>query len=287
MKVKHTLSIREKLGVVLTFVERHLKLELRFKWSLSVSFANMFFMIVIWLFISMMASSYFTGGTIDQYRGNFFPYIILGLAIQNYVRVSNNAYLQSVQKAYWNNTMEVFVSSPMGLRTYFFSTILWAYISATAYISLYFILGFGLFGAPILMPAGGIIVIPVLFLLITSLAGIGLMSASMFLLANAKGQIEPISWIVTTMSALFTGVYFPPSYLPEQVRWVSHILPATYALDATRRVFMNGEGIMSPHIHFDILMLVLFTLILLPIGAWMFLYSTKKAEREGTLARWS
>ena len=93
--------------------------------------------------------------------------------------------------------------------------------------------------------------------------------------------------MITTLSAIFTGVYFPPSFLPDPIRWISHILPATYALDATRRVFMNAEGVMSPHIHFDMLMLVIFTLILLPLGAWIFLYSIKKAEKDGTLARWS
>ncbi|MBU4256344.1 MAG: ABC transporter permease, partial [Candidatus Thermoplasmatota archaeon] len=109
---------------------------------------------------------------------------------------------------------------------------------------------------------------------------------SMFMLVNAKGDIEPIGWGVATISGLVAGVYFPPKYLPAPVQMLSKILPQTYAIDAIRRVLLNGEGISSPSIQLTIVYLIVFSIILLPLGMFMFNIGIRKAEKEGTLARW-
>ena len=109
----------------------------------------------------------------------------------------------------------------------------------------------------------------------------------MFFLLNAKGEVEPISWIVTTISGVFAGVYFPVSQLPSQLQLISRALPQTYGLEGIRKIIFDGYGIDNFEIQMILLYLLIFILILFPLGFYIFKYGIKKAEKEGTLARWA
>ncbi|PIV68518.1 MAG: hypothetical protein COS08_06490 [Euryarchaeota archaeon CG01_land_8_20_14_3_00_38_12] len=277
--MKHALSSLEKLGVIWVYLCRRAKLWFRFKISFIFSFVAMFVTIAIFYFINVFV------GEIPEY-GNYFAFVLIGLAINQYMQTTLSIYLGTMRSMYWSNWLEIILTSPMRLKTFFSSVMTWTYLYATMNVAFYFIIGIFVFGAKFTFPATAWIVIPILILLIISLSGIGLISASMFMLANAKGDIEPIGWGVATISGLVAGVYFPPKYLPAPVQLISKILPQTYAIDAIRRILLNGEGISSPSIQLTIVYLIAFSIILLPIGMFMFNAGIRKAEKEGTLARW-
>jgi len=280
--MKHALSSLEKLGVIWVYLCRRAKLWFRFKISFIFSFVAMFVTIAIFYFMNL-----FVGPVqFDYYDGPFFTFVLIGLAINQYMQTTLNIYLGTMHSMYWSNWLEIILTSPMRLKTFFSSVMTWTYLYATMNVAFYFIIGIFVFGAKFTFPATAWIVIPILILLIISLSGIGLISASMFMLANAKGDIEPIGWGVATISGLVAGVYFPPKYLPAPVQLISKILPQTYAIDAIRRILLNGEGISSPSIQLTIVYLIVFSIILLPIGMFMFNAGIRKAEKEGTLARW-
>ena len=280
--MKHALSSLEKLGVIWVYLCRRAKLWFRFKISFVFSFVAMFVTIAIFYFMNL-----FVGPVqFDYYDGPFFTFVLIGLAINQYMQTTLNIYLGTMHSMYWSNWLEIILTSPMRLKTFFSSVMTWTYLYATMNVAFYFIIGIFVFGAEFTFPATAWIVIPILILLIISLSGIGLISASMFMLANAKGDIEPIGWGVATISGLVAGVYFPPKYLPAPVQLISKILPQTYAIDAIRRVLLNGEGISSPSIQLTIIYLIIFSIILLPLGMFMFNIGIRKAEKEGTLARW-
>jgi ABC-2 type transport system permease protein len=280
--MKHALSSLEKLGVIWVYLCRRAKLWFRFKISFVFSFVAMFVTIAIFYFMNL-----FVGPVqFDYYDGPFFTFVLIGLAVNQYMQTTLNIYLGTMHSMYWSNWLEIILTSPMRLKTFFSSVMTWTYLYATMNVAFYFIIGIFVFGAEFTFPATAWIVIPILILLIISLSGIGLISASMFMLANAKGDIEPIGWGVATLSGLVAGVYFPPKYLPVPVQLLSKILPQTYAIDAIRRVLLNGEGISSPSIQLTIIYLIIFSVILLPLGMFMFNAGIRKAEKEGTLARW-
>jgi ABC-2 type transport system permease protein len=217
---------------------------------------------------------------------NYFSFVLIGLTVNQFMQTTMSTYLQTMHSIYWSNWLEILLTSPVRTKMFFVSVMIWNYIMVTNNILFYFIVGIFVFGASFTLSSTAWILIPILILLVISLSGIGLMSASMFMLANAKGSIEPIGWAVTTLTGLVAGVYFPPEILPAGVQTLSKILPQTYAIDAIRRILLNGEGITSPTIQLTIVYLVIFSIVLLPIGMWMFNRGIKKAEKEGTLARW-
>ncbi len=277
--MKHDLSWIEKLQTIGVYLGRRTRLWIRFKVSFIFSFIAMFVTIAIFYFINVFV------GEVPEYE-NYFTFVLIGLAINQYMQTTLSIYLRTMHSMYWSNWLELILTSPMRLKTFFSGVMTWTYLYATMNVAFYFIIGIFVFGAEFTFPATSWIVIPILILLIISLSGIGLISASMFMLVNAKGDIEPIGWGIATLSGLVAGVYFPPKYLPAPVQLISKILPQTYAIDAIRRVLLNGEGLSSPSIQLTIVYLIVFSIILLPLGMFMFNLGIRKAEKDGTLARW-
>ncbi|MCX6666313.1 MAG: ABC transporter permease [Euryarchaeota archaeon] len=279
--MKQSFTLTEKLGVIWMYIYRSAKLWIRFKVSFLFSFIALFISVAIFYYMYLFI------GDVPGY-GSYFTFVLVGMAVNQYiVSLTVNAYLGAMHKVYWSNWLEILLTSPTKTKTFFVAVMSWSYLISTMNMVLYFLVGILVFGASFAFSSATWVVLPILLLLIISLSGIGLISASMFMLANAKGDIEPISWGIGVLSGLLTGVYFPPEYLPLSIQMISKILPQTYAIDAIRRILIYGEGISSPSIQWTLFYLVLFSVIIFPFGMWMFNRGIKKAERDGTLARWS
>ncbi|UCG70822.1 MAG: hypothetical protein JSV09_07450 [Thermoplasmata archaeon] len=80
---------------------------------------------------------------------------------------------------------------------------------------------------------------------------------------------------------------FPPELfleIAQPLYYLSRIFPHAYAMDAFRSV-MDGAGLGNTIVINDILILIIFCIILFPLGAFMFREGIVKAERTGKLAR--
>ncbi|MDG6219966.1 MAG: ABC transporter permease [Candidatus Thermoplasmatota archaeon] len=278
--MKHSLTPLEKWSFIKAYVGRKSRLWVRFKVSFAFSFVAMFVSIAIFYFINVFV------GDIPGY-GNYFSFVLIGLAVNHYMQATLTTYLSTVRNAYFSNWLEIILTSPMRLKTFFYGVMTWTYLYSTLHVSLYFIVGMVVFGAVFTVPLAAWVIVPILALLIISLSGIGLISAAMFLLVNAKGEVEPIGWTIATLSGLVAGVYFPPEYLPAPLLAFSRLLPQTYAVEAIRDVLLRGYDITHPSIQMAIVYLLIFCVVLLPLGLWLFNVGIRKAERDGTLARWA
>jgi len=93
---------------------------------------------------------------------------------------------------------------------------------------------------------------------------------------------DPVVWIISLVSGIFGGVYFPVSVLPEKLRFISHLLPITYSLEALRNAMIKGYGLreLLP----AIAVLAMFCLVLLPSSILIFWFAVKKTKASGSLA---
>ncbi|NOZ69376.1 MAG: ABC transporter permease, partial [Deferribacteres bacterium] len=74
------------------------------------------------------------------------------------------------------------------------------------------------------------------------------------------------------------------SVLPSWLQPYSYLLPITHALEAIRRLVLNGatfEGVYK-----QVLILAGFAVILLPLGLAAFGYGLKTARKEGSLVHY-
>lgn len=279
-KVKHSLTFRETMRVIASYLARSGRLWYRFKISFVFTLISMFVAIAIWFFMSKFMTANFT----DDY----FTFVLVGIVINQYVLVTLSTYLDSLQGLYWSNQLEFYLTSPARLRTFYLASLAWTYLYASINAILYFSIGMFVFGANLNFTIDALLIIPVLFLLIIGLSGIGLISASMFLLADAKGEIEPINWVVSTMTLLVSGVVFPfERFLDEfpPLYYVAIALPQTWAIASIRSILTEGADFETVLPILGIL--IVFALILFPLGVFMFRMGIRKGERVGSLAKWS
>ena len=151
------------------------------------------------------------------------------------------------------------------------------------------------FGARISATPGELgLALVALVLAIVAVLGFGLMSASTFMLINAKGFSNPVSWLIGLLQGLVTGAYFPIDQLPRPLEVLARALPQTYAIDAARRLLLDGPapaplatiGPLSP-LGTDFLLLAVMAVAVPCLGGWMFAVGMRKAQRDGGLSRWA
>jgi len=121
------------------------------------------------------------------------------------------------------------------------------------------------------------------FLTIIALYALGMLFASLFMLYGREAWHtanlfqEPVHFL--------SGLYFPAKYLPFIAQLVGSLIPLTFGLDGIRRVIILGEGIAD--IWINVVVLVLFTLVLLPLSKFALNFMENLGKKEGRLTlRW-
>ncbi|MGC4108105.1 MAG: ABC transporter permease [Thermomicrobiales bacterium] len=220
-------------------------------------------------------------------------FLAVGIVINTFLQQALTGPYHSIADAYWSMRLESLMFSPCPLIVNVIGDVLWILVNAT--ISAMFLVGIGAaFGARLSASAGDLLLAAgVLILGTLAVLGIGLISASMFMLINAKGFNDPISWLVGVLQGLVAGAYFPPSELPGPLYAVARCLPQTYTIDAIRRLLLHDHpaplariGTLSP-LASDVLIVAVMTLGSLALGASAFRAGIRKAQRDGGLSRWS
>lgn len=117
-------------------------------------------------------------------------------------------------------------------------------------------------------------------LLVSGHLAIGTMSAGLVLMIKRR---DPIAMGFTWLTQLVSGVFYPLGLLPWYLKWLGYALPLTYSLDGIRRTFINGETLLNSSVlQVDLVALLAFLLIMLPLSLQVFVWAYRRAQREGT-----
>jgi ABC-2 type transport system permease protein len=232
------------------------------------------------------------------YGNNYVSFIVLGLFV-HYISFTNlgDPYPR-VSRIYWGGTMDLYLLSPLSYFTPMMGIMFRGVIDDYPRSVLALLFGWLFFGAIFIFINAHILLVLLLLILISTF-GIGMISASSFYLFNFKQQTEPVKFIFQdVIIALTAGYYYPITVLPYQLQVLGSFIPHTYALDALRRLMIPGGNVSSlvlplqlaiPYINpvtLDILVLTLMSIVLTPLGWFMYIKGIEKARREGTLTRW-
>jgi len=254
--------------------------------SFVLSISGMIVNICIFYFLAT-----FTGSAmapyLAKYGGNYAAYIVLGIAFNSYLGASLNSFYNSYCNGYWTCSFELYATSPVGIKAYMAGSILFDYFISTISVLLYIVFGVTVFNIGIGSGADFGVTVLTILLGMVAVGGIGLVAASTFTLLNSKQWSNPVTWFVNFLTGLVSGVYFPLEVLPEWCRTIGYLLPQTYANDAARMALLSGASIMNPLIIGDLSRLIISAIITVPIGIFLFKRSLRKAEKDGTLSRWS
>jgi ABC-2 type transport system permease protein len=266
------------LAILAAFVRRDVRIEISYRTSFLLQFLGILFAVLLWYFISGVLRV--APGTPGLEGLDYFPYVLVGLAMSHYLTVAMMSFAARIRNEQVTGTLEAMLVTPASIGTIVLGSSMWDFLTTSIKVVVYLVVGRLFFGVPI-RAAGILPAVVILGLTVLAFSGIGILAAA-FILYLKRG--DPITYLVATGSALMGGVFFPPEAMPAWLgRW-SSLLPITWALRALRGALLQGRGL------FDLLpelrALLLFILVLLPLGVLAFRVAVRRARQEGSLVQY-
>ena len=207
-------------------------------------------------------------------------FLMVGALIWSYLSVLFDVLSETVSWERWEGTIEYTFMSPSSRVTHLLGMGIYAVVYGIAQIAIMFGV-VTLFFELDLSEANYVGALLVLATCSVSLVGFGIVAAVLPLLSPEKGQ--QVSYIVSSLLLLVSGVYYPVDVLPGWMQAIATVSPVTYALDGSRAALLEGAG--AAQLWEDIWPLVIMGAIFVPLGLWIFHIGESYAKRTGKLKR--
>lgn len=223
----------------------------------------------------LQAGNSFPG--LQAYGGDILSFLLTGSIFTGFVNISLGTFSRFVQNEQRSGTLESLVVSNVSL------------LRLMIYHGVVGMVGTVLSSAVMLVAFGFVFHVPfdidvwasalVLVVLVLTMGSLGLAGCGV-LLVTKRG--DPITWVLTTLTVLMSGVLYPTSVLPPWMSATAQWLPTTRALDAMRLTLGSHGGISA--VAPDLLVLAVWCLVAMPVGVWTFRTGLRRARRAGSLA---
>jgi ABC-2 type transport system permease protein len=215
--------------------------------------------------------------------------LILGAVMWSFLSRLFGEIAQSIAYERWEGTIEYTFMAPVHRLTHLVGVSLFAGFYALIRCII-------VFGVLILLTSVDASFVSLLQCLVVMLVasmgfmGLGLICAVFPVMSTENGA--QATNIVQALFLLISGVYAPVSVLPDWLQWISTLSPATYALTACRKILgidhtgtaiqqgINLNGVLP-----ELGILVLFGLVTIPLGLFVFSKAETWAKRTGKLKR--
>jgi ABC-2 type transport system permease protein len=263
----------------LAFLKRDFLLQVSYRFAFLLQFFGIFLQVSIFYFLSKLLGK----GTVpylEPYGGDFFAFVLVGIAFYNYMSISMNTFSGSIRREQMLGILESILSTPTRLSTIVLSSGLWSFLFTSFRVVIYFVVGLSIYGLKV-TNINFLSALVVLTLSIAAFIPVGIISAS-FIMIFKRG--DPIAFVFSSGSALLGGVYYPIEILPMWLKKVAYFLPITHSLQAMRLAILQGYSL--PQLETQILALLLFSFVLLPLSVGVFSYAVKRAKIEGSLTQY-
>jgi len=261
------------------FLKRFVITFISYKVGLALGILGGFTGLLQFSFMGEFLSDGNTFPMLERYGGNLLAYLIIGTAFTSFVGVSLNSFQGTIRSEQQMGTLEYLLISNTRLELILVYSGLMNYISAFINVSILLAVVIFVFNVPLDINLTGAFF--AMMLTITSLSGIGLMSAGVIIVTKVG---DPITWAFTTLTGLLSGVLFPIEYLPNYLKAVSAILPTTHALHALRMALIQNAGFSE--IFPQLFVLIIMTLITVPLGFAAIRLGFNRARKVGSLVQY-
>ena len=243
---------------------------------------------VVWLVyvtINAMAITFIgagveaVGGTVD--KEFLMTYLLVGALLWNYLSMLFDVLSETVSWERWEGTIEYTFMSPSSRITHLLGMGSYAVVYGILQTAMtlgvcYLFFDLDLSNANYW---GALLVLAVASV---SLVGFGIVAAVLPLLSPEKGQ--QVSYIVSSVLLLVSGVYYDVSVLPNWMQAIATVSPVTYALNGSRAALQEGAGVAELW-GVSIWPLIIMGAVFVPLGLWVFHVGERYAKRTGKLKR--
>lgn len=215
-----------------------------------------------------------------EFGGHYFDFAMVGLAVMSIARLGIGAFNQNILREQSLGTMEILLATPTPISVMLAGSFAFPLLLTLIDVLLYFGMGIGIFGRG-LHPVGVLYAVPLLGLTLASFCAFGIVSASLLVLIK-RG--DPLSSPLTLATSILSGALFPVSTFPLAFEVLARAFPAYYGIHGLRLALLTSAGWRD--IGPDLLVLLVFDAVLLPVSVRLFSRALAAARRTGTLANY-
>jgi ABC-2 type transport system permease protein len=207
-----------------------------------------------------------------------FAFMLIGISITTGLQDALTGLTGRLQFAQERGTLETYMVEPVPWAMIPLAMNIWRSLAGAVLACLMMTVG-ALLGAPLNYSTLPLALV-VLFFGIVACNAIGTLAAS-FLVLFKRG--EPVIVLYGLAAGVLGGALFPPSVLPDWLRWISYLVPHSYVIFAERQLLMENPptGGVQPLVAIGIL--AVFCIVATAFGLRLFDRSLNYAKRLGTL----
>ncbi|MFZ5801048.1 MAG: ABC transporter permease [Candidatus Omnitrophota bacterium] len=267
------------LGKLTAFLKKEFFVEISYRFAFFLQIFTIATRLFIFYFIDRLFGNHIVT-QLKPYGVSYFPYVFLGLAFFSYIGTGAGSLANRIRNEQLTGTLEAILVTPTNIFTVVAAMGLWSFIWGAFSVVIYSLCGVLLFGVN-LTYANVFSVLVILLLTAAAFGGLSLLAAS-FILIFKKG--EPVTWVANTLMGIFGGVYFPIAILPDWMQFFSPLVPVTYAVRAIQLAVYKGLPVAS--LAGEICALLIFSVILLPLGILSIEGAARLAKKKGSLGHY-
>jgi ABC-2 type transport system permease protein len=217
----------------------------------------------------------------DQGDPTLLLTLMVGAIFWNYLSVVFSWIAETIAVERWEGTLEYTFMAPIRRSSQLLGQVAYAMVYGLLHTAVIFIVMILFFPQLDLSQANPATAATFMLLGSFSFVGIGMIAAILPLLYVERGA--QMTFVLQSVLLLVSGVYYPISILPEWMRVLAHLSPATYILDGVRAALI--EGVSLDRLLGDVWPLVVMAIVLIPVGVWGFGRAEAYAKRTGKLKR--
>lgn len=218
------------------------------------------------------------GSSNPEVGGDYLTFAVIGIGMTAAMTGAMSGFGGSLQRAFQRGTMEVFLVQPVPWTILPIAMNQWTLMFGALSGLLIFGVGW-LLGATFAVSGIPAAILIAVLGMISSMA-IGICSAAVLLLTLKSA---PLIMLYSFAASLLAGSIFSVQQLPDWARFISFALPHTYVINATRTALMADAGTFDMPVSTAIIALVVFNIVFLTGGFYMFRRALEYSRRMGTL----
>jgi hypothetical protein len=211
------------------------------------------------------------------YQISYLSFIVSGILVSNLV-LSLTGGLTSGLKPWM---LESILMTGMRPSTFVLGTVAWSYTLSVIFFIPQILIGIFFFNVSLNVNPLSLIVSVLISGVIVF--GISMASVGMRLILKVT---DPIAWVIGISLTLLSGQTFPVQYLNNYFPGISNLcwaLPYTWIFDIVRLSTLAGASVFEPVLGEALLISLVYAIVLVPCGLYVFLWGLRKAKKQGIL----
>lgn len=266
-----------ELRKVWAYMKKEFLIEMSYKFAFAFSVFGIFTGIATYFFIDRLFGQRMTP-ELAPFGAPYFAYVLVGNAFFAYVGTAIAGLSGRIGGEQEWGTLEVLFGTPTRLWVLILAMAIWNTLYASAEVVMYFVVGGVGFGVDFTRINWGSLA-SILGLVIVAFNSIGLIEAGCMLVFK-RGAVA--AWALNSVWALLGGVFFPVTVLPAWLQRISAWNPITHAVRGLQLAIYQGTPVRD--LAYELWMLSLFCVLLVPLGLFSWTWALRRAKVEGSLS---